>query len=401
MDLKTIGGLVKEAVSSWSRDRAPSMGAALSYYTVFSIAPLLLIVISVAGLVFGADAAQGAIVGQLQGLLGESGAQVVQDLLKSVAEPKDSLLATAVGAVLLLLGATTVFAELQDDLDRIWKAPERNKPHGLWGWVRSRFLSFGLILGFGFLLLVSLVASAAVAALGDWWGPAFRGWEVLAQAVNLVLSFALVTVMFALIYRFMPHVRIEWHDVWLGAAVTALLFTIGKFAIGLYLGKSDVVSGFGAAGSLAVLLLWVYYSAQIFLLGAEFTWVFAHAVGSRQAKPQAADATMVPAREETPAVVPRPAAATPERRLGKIATRIQRRPVQAIGVAAVLGMLTAWGLERRRRPSAAQRAAPPPTVPVPGVAKGLAKSALSMAAHGVAASVLRGARQGWARQPMS
>ena len=289
MKLNEAWRLVKQAAAAWMEDRAPSMGAALSYYTVFSIAPLLLIVIAVAGLVFGAEAAQGAIVAQLQGLLGEGGARTIQDLLRSVSEPKESVAATIVGGVLLLIGATTVFAELQIALDRVWEVPERARPSGLWGFLRARLLSFGMILGIGFLLLISLVISAAISALGDWWGPLFGAWETLAQVVNFAASFALVTVMFALIYRFMPDKRIEWHDVWIGAAVTALLFTIGKTLIGLYIGKSSVTSGFGAAGSLAVLLLWVYYSAQIFLLGAEFTWVYTHRYGSRRGQERPAD----------------------------------------------------------------------------------------------------------------
>jgi membrane protein len=290
VNFRRLVSLVKDAAAAWVEDRAASMGAALSYYSVFSVAPLLLIVIAVAGLVFGREAAQGAIVGQLQGLLGDSGAEIVQQMLKSVSEPQEGIVATVTGVVLLLVGATTVFAELQDDLDRVWKAPARAKPSGLWGWVRSRILSFGMILAIGFLLLVSLVVSAAISALGDWWGPMFAGWETLAQVINFLLSFGLVTAMFAFIYRFMPHVRIEWRDVWTGAAVTALLFTVGKFVIGLYLGKSSVASGFGAAGSLVVLLLWVYYSAQIFLLGAEFTWVYAHSLGSRRGTPAVQEA---------------------------------------------------------------------------------------------------------------
>jgi membrane protein len=291
MTAKQAWTLLRKSADAWVDDRASSMGAALSYYTVFSIAPLLLIAISVAGLVFGADAARGAIVAELQGLVGERSAQTIQDLLQSVSEPREGAIATLIGAVLLLVGATTVFAELQDDLDRIWKAPERNKQAGAWGWARSRLLSFGMILATGFLLLVSLVASTVIAAIGQWWGPLFAGWETLASAANFILSFGLITVLFALIYRFMPHVRVEWRDVWVGAAVTALLFSIGKYLIGLYIGKSSITSGFGAAGSLAVLLVWVYYSAQIFLFGAEFTCVFAHSYGSHQTSsgPGAAD----------------------------------------------------------------------------------------------------------------
>jgi membrane protein len=282
MTFKKIWELVKTAAASWSDDYAQSMGAALAYYTMFSIAPLLLIVISVAGLIFGLEAARGEIFAQLQGMMGEEGAAAIQGLLESASKPAKSVLATIISVVLLLIGATTVFAELQDDLDRIWRAPDRQKTAGVWGLLRSRLLSFGMILGIGFLLMVSLVASAALSALGKWWAPLFGGWEVLAQLVNFIVSFGLTTTVFAMIYKIMPRVHIAWRDVWIGAAVTALLFTIGKFLIGLYIGKSGVTSGFGAAGSLVVVLVWVYYSAQIFLMGAEFTWAYAHAFGSRQ-----------------------------------------------------------------------------------------------------------------------
>jgi membrane protein len=274
----------KQAASDWVDDRAASMGAALSYYTVFSIAPLLVIVIAVAGLVFGAEAARGAIADQLQGLLGEQAARTIQEVLANVSEPKTSAFATAIGFVLLLVGATTVFAELQDDLDRIWKVPQRAKPKGAWGWIRARMLSFGMVLAIGFLLLVSLVASAAISAVGAWGGGLFGAWETVAHVVEVVVSFGLLAALFAVMYRFLPDVRIAWHDVWVGAIATALLFTVGKFLIGLYIGKSSTASTFGAAGSLVVLLLWVYYSAQIFLFGAEFTAAYSHAYGSRRAQ---------------------------------------------------------------------------------------------------------------------
>ena len=259
--------LIKSAVKAWIDDYAPSMGAALSYYTVFSLAPTLLIVISVAGLIFGAEAARGEIFGQLRGLMGIDAAKAVEDILTSVNKPTEGITATVTGFVLLLIGATTVFGELQDALDRIWRAPERDKTRGLWGLIRERLLSFGMILGIGFLLIVSLVLSAAIAALGRWWSGAFGGWEVLAQVVNIVVSYLVTTLAFAMIYKIMPRVKVRWHDVWLGAAVTALLFTVGRFLIGLYVGKSGVASGFGAAGSFVIILIWVYYSAPNFPAG--------------------------------------------------------------------------------------------------------------------------------------
>jgi membrane protein len=286
MNVGMLYGLARQAVSAWMDDYAPSMGAALAYYTMFSIAPLLLIAISVAGLAFGMDAARGEVVAQLQGLMGDSAARAIEAMVQSANKPGEGLTSTLVGTALLLVGATTVFAELQDALDRIWRAPERTKRRGIWNLLRERLLSFGLILAIGFLILVSLVFSAAMAALGRWLGPAFEGWEALAHVVDFVVSFTLVSGLFALIYKVMPRVHVAWRDVWIGAVVTAALFTIGKLLIGIYIGKSGVASVFGAAGSFAVLLVWVYFSAQIFLLGAEFTWVYAHQLGSLRARPR-------------------------------------------------------------------------------------------------------------------
>jgi membrane protein len=278
----TWWGLLKASVSAWIADYAPSMGAALSYYTVFSLAPLLVIVLSVAGLVFGDEAVRGEVFGQIAGMMGPQAAQGVQDMLASVSKPSTGAFGTATGGVVLLIGATTVFAELQDALDRIWRAPARLKPSGPWALVRARLLSFGMILGVAFLLMVSLVAGAAISALGKWWGGWFTGWEAVAQAIDAAVGFALTTAVFALIYKVMPRVKVGWGDVWVGAAVTALLFTLGRVLIGLYIGKTGVASGFGAAGSLAVVFVWVYYSAQVFLVGAEFTWVYAQRLGSRR-----------------------------------------------------------------------------------------------------------------------
>jgi membrane protein len=296
--LRAIFSLFKEAVDAWIEDYAPSMGAALSYYTLFSIAPLLLIAVGVAGLVFGEQAARGEIFGQLRELMGDQGAAAVERLLASADKPEGGVIATATGITMLLLGAMTVFGELQNALDRIWRAPARKKSAGWWNLLHSRLLSFGMVLGIAFLLMVSLVVSAALSALGKLWGPAFKDWETAAHFIDVLLSFGLVAVLFAMIYKFIPRVRIPWRDVWVGAGVTAVLFAIGKFAIGLYIGKSTVASAFGAAGSLAVMMVWVYYSAQIFLLGAEFTWVYAHAYGSRRGERR-------PRPEDSAPVVPR------------------------------------------------------------------------------------------------
>ena len=280
MNPKKIFNLFHQAVTAWIDDFAPSMGAAISYYTIFSLAPLLVIVIAVAGFIFGEDAVKGQIVTQLQGLMGRESALAVQNMIKAANEPTSGLIASVISVVILLVGATTVFAELQSALDRIWHVPDRIKPKGIWALLRARVLSFGLILGLAFLLMVSLVMGAVVSAVGAWASGMLPGSEFLLQAVNIVLSFALSAVLFAMIFKFMPSVTVEWRDVWVGAAVTALLFDIGKYFIGLYIGKSGTTETFAAAGSIVVLLLWVYYAAQIFLLGAEFTKVYANAHGS-------------------------------------------------------------------------------------------------------------------------
>jgi membrane protein len=282
--------LITASCAAWIDDYAPSMGAALAYYTIFSLAPVLIVVIAIAGLVFGAQAATGEIVAQLRGVVGNEGAVAIQGLLVSASQPATSVATSVLGVLTLALGATSVFGELQSALDRIWRSPALTEHNGLWKLVRSRLLSFGMIVTIGFLLLVSLLISAALAAVGRWSGALLPGQEAGLQLANLIVGYAITTVLFALIYRILPRARVAWGDVWIGAAVTALLFSLGKLAIGLYLGKTAVASGFGAAGSLVLLLVWVYYSAQVFLLGAEFTWVFAHSHGSRtgQAAPSLA-----------------------------------------------------------------------------------------------------------------
>lgn len=277
--LKKAWLLTRDAVLAWFSDFAPSMGAALAYYTIFSLAPMLVIVIAIAGFFFGQEAAQGEIVMQLRDIVGTTAASAIEGLLKSASEPGQGIIAATLGIVTLVIGATAVFAELQSALDRIWKIPPDNKG-GIVGVLRKRLLSFGMVMGLGFMLLISLVLSAILAALGKWWSSMLGGWTIVLEALNISVSFAVVTGLFAMIYKFMPRASIPWRDVWVGAIVTALLFTIGKFLIGLYLGKASIGSSFGAAGSLVVLLAWVYYSAQIFLFGAEFTRVFALRYGS-------------------------------------------------------------------------------------------------------------------------
>jgi len=281
---KRFFNLLVTAVKAWVADYAPSMGAAISYYTVFSLAPLLVIVIAMAGAFFGREAVQGMIVAQLAGLIGTDGAQLVEGLVAAASDTDKGLVAGLISFFVLLIGATTVFAELQSALDRIWHVPEAKKPSGLLAMIRARLLSFGLILGLAFLLMVSLAVSAGVAAFGGWMGGLLPGWEILLQVLNTLVSMGVATLLFAMIYKLMPSTAIRWRDVWVGALVTAVLFEIGKLLIGLYLGKSGVTESFAAAGSLVVLLAWVYYAAQIFLLGAEFTKAYADEHGSVAAK---------------------------------------------------------------------------------------------------------------------
>jgi membrane protein len=298
--LSNLWADLRASVVAWIDDYAPSMGAALAYYTVFSIAPLLLIIIAVAGVVFGEDAVRGQVLAQLQNLMGPEGAGAVEALLKAANHPTKGFVVSMVSVVLLVVGATTVLAELQSALDRIWKVAAVKIDAGVWGALRARVLSLGMILALGFMLLVSLIIGVALAALGAWWEPIFGKWELLLQLVNTAVSLSFSTLLFALIYRYMPRAKIRWRDVWIGAAVTAALFEIGKVAIGTYLGKVGIASAYGAAGSLVVLLIWVYYSAQIFLLGAEFTWV--RVSRREQAAPApGGDRAKYPARNRDPA----------------------------------------------------------------------------------------------------
>jgi membrane protein len=278
--LKVVWGVVSDTISDWITHNASSLGAALAFYTLFSIAPILVIAMAVAGSVFGPNAAETRVLGEMRELLGDAGANAVQGLLASAHQSGLKGIAAAIGIVTLLVGATSVFGELQNTLDYIWKSPKKSSV-AWWRILRSRILSVGLILGVGFLLMVSLIVSAALAALGAWLGTFLVQWSVILPALDLVLSLGLTTVLFAMIYKYVPREDIAWGDVWIGGLVTACLFTVGKLLIGLYLGRSSLSSAYGAAGSIMVLLLWIYYSAQIFLLGAEFTHVFTYALGSR------------------------------------------------------------------------------------------------------------------------
>ena len=279
-NMRTWWTLLKEAFEKWSADKAPRLGAALSYYTVFSLVPLLVLTISIAGLVFGTEAAQQAIMTQIESLVGPQSAAAIKQMLEIAQRPSSGALASAIAVVTLLLGASGVFAQLQDALNTVWSV-EPKAGRGLWGTIKDRLFSLMAVLGTGFLLLVSLVLSAALAAFGKMFQGRLPGHEGLLHLADLAISFGVITLLFAMMFKLLPDAKIAWRDVWIGAGLTSVLFTVGKFAIGMYLGKADVGSAYGAAGSLVILLVWVYYSSQILLYGAEFTSVYANRYGSR------------------------------------------------------------------------------------------------------------------------
>jgi membrane protein len=276
--------LLKDSALAWNTDGAASMGAAIAFYTIFSIAPLLIITMAIAGFFFGADATQGQIYAQARSLLGTDGASALEGLVQSASRPTEGFTATIVGLLFLIFGATGVFAELQGAMDRIWQTPVSEKQSGVWYLLRRRILTFGMLLAVAFLLLVSLTVSALISTIQTLWSPQNPGLEIVWQVINFAVSFFIITGLFALLFKLLPRVKVAWGDVLIGAIFTALLFNIGKFLIGLYIGKTAVVSGFGAAGTVVAMVLWVYYSAQIFLFGAEFTWLYAQRYGSRKNK---------------------------------------------------------------------------------------------------------------------
>ena len=280
MKRKSIWQFLKTTISEWVEAEPFQLAAALSYYTLFSLAPLLLIAIGVAGFVFGREAAQNQIVETLQGMIGQDSAQTVQEMIQtSNDKPKTGMLSTIIGFVALLFGAGGVVGQLQTSLNKMWEVTP--KPgQGIWGFLRQRFFSFAMVLAIGFLLLVSLVVTAVLSSFTSMLSSFLGDATFIAHAIDILVSFGFVTLLFALIYKYVPDVEIQWRDVWIGAALTSILFTIGKYLIGLYLGTSGVSSAFGAAGSLITILVWVYYSSLIFFLGAEFTRVYATEYGS-------------------------------------------------------------------------------------------------------------------------
>jgi membrane protein len=274
--------ILKRALAGWWNDNVPHLGAALSYYTLFSLAPILIVAMAIAGLVFGAEAVRGEIVGQIDGLVGHDGALAVQAMLEGAAKPSSSIPATIIGVITFFLGATGAFLELQTALNAIWRVKPKQSTSFLRALIKDRVISFGLVVGLGFLMLTSLLVSAGLAALHTYMGQTFPGALILWEALNVIVSLAVITLVFAMIYKVLPDVELAWSDVWVGGLVTAGLFTVGKVLIGLYLGTSALASSYGAAGSVVVLLIWVYYSAQIILLGAEFTREYVKEFGRRR-----------------------------------------------------------------------------------------------------------------------
>lgn len=280
MNFKIGFELLKDTVQEWQEDKAARLAAALAYYTVFSLAPLVIIVLGVIGFFFGQDIVGSYLIEQVQGMVGKEGADVIRSIIENASQPTTSLLATAIGIGTLLFGATGLFGQLQDALNTVWGvAPKPGR--SIKGFIETRFLSLTMVLGIGFLLLVSLVLSTVLSTLNNFLSSLWTDSLIVFEVINFVLSFGVITLLFAMIYKILPDVKIHWRDVWMGAAVTAFLFSIGKFLLGYYLGNQSFGSTYGAAGSILIILLWVYYSAQILLFGAEFTQVYAKRFGSK------------------------------------------------------------------------------------------------------------------------
>lgn len=264
---------LRETVREFRADRPMELAAAVSYYTVLSLAPIVLVAVAVGALVFGREAVEGQIVAEMRGLVGESGAEVIQTVLRNASNPVKSKVSLVIGVLTLLAGATTVFVQIQDAMNRIWDVEAKPKKSAIWSFVRERLLSLAMVLAVGFLLLVSLMASAALSALGKWAGNSFQDSPVVLRVIETTISLSVITLLFAMIFKWLPDAKVAWRDVWFGATTTAVLFTVGKSLIGVYLGRASVGSAYGAAGSVVVLLVWVYYASLIVFFGAELTHV--------------------------------------------------------------------------------------------------------------------------------
>lgn len=276
--LMSIWSLIKNAFARWQEDKAPRLGAALAYYSILSLPPLLLIIIAIAGMIFGAEAVRGELLTEISGLVGDEGGKVVESMLASASKPSSGVVAAIAGTVTLLFGASGVFGELQDSLNTIWGV-EAKSDQGFWGTIKDRFFSFTMVLGLAFLFLISLVVSTALTAVQAAAANVIPGPDILLSILNLLLTTAVITTLFAAMFKFLPDADVTWRSVWVGAIVTAILFMIGKYAIGMYLGKSNLASTYGAASSVIILLVWIYYAAQILIFGAEFTQAYATSVG--------------------------------------------------------------------------------------------------------------------------
>lgn len=347
--MKKYLSLLKETFKEFGEDKAPRLGAALAYYAIFSIGPLLLIAIAMAGIFFGEEAAQGRVSAELDKVFGSHMSKSVEHVVQAAAKPKTGKIATIVGILTLLFGASGLFAQLKDALNTIWNV-ETKKASGVVSFIKERFLSMAMVLAMGFLLLITLVIDAAISAVGTRLEQ-YVGGEAVMQIIQLALSFAVSTVIFAAIFKILPDLEVSWRDVWLGALFTSLLFVAGKFALALYLGKAAIGSAYGAAGSLVILLVWVYWSAQILFLGAEYTQVYARTYGSlkgdtskREARAQAKrpeDRPKEPPREAVPVpYMPRPQAAAGGGGLLKVAAG----GVAGMLFGAVLGAISALAL---------------------------------------------------------
>jgi membrane protein len=278
--VQLVWSVIKETASDWDDDKAATLAAALAYYTLLSIAPLIVLAVAIAGLVFDEEAARGQISEQISGLVGTQAGEAIEAIARNASAPEAGILSTVIGVIVLLFGASGVFGELQSSLNTIWEV-EPKPGRGIVGVIKDRFFSFTMVLGVAFLLMVSMILTAAISSVGRFLESSLPGGEALWSVLNFAISLGIITLLFALIYKVIPDAKIRWRDVWIGAAATAVLFTIGKLLVGLYLGKSTFVSSYGAAGSVVALVVWVYYSSQIVFLGAEFTQVYARRFGSK------------------------------------------------------------------------------------------------------------------------
>ena len=336
-----IWDLLRETYEEWNQDQAPRLSAALAYYTLFALAPLLVIVTAIAGLVFGQEASSGQLFGQIRGMVGDQGATAIQDMVASANRPAQGTFAAITGTLFLLLGAAGLFGELQGALNTIWGV--RAKPQGgMLSLIRQRFFSFSMVLGTGFLLLVSLVISSVLAALSTYFQNLVPGFDVIWQILNFIISFIITSILFMLMYKIIPDVEVAWRDVAVGAIVTALLFSIGRFAIAYYLGRGSYTSSFGTAASLVIVLVWIYLSAQVLFFGAEFTQVYARMRGAN-IRPSA-HAEAIGLCEDTPSAKPKVVMQSSEAKAQLEDRQAQQEapplPVGSTPYAGTLGIIT-------------------------------------------------------------